>query len=158
MSAYPSTLPRPQVEGYGIEPDDPVIKTEMDGGNTRFRRRYTAFPSQITARWTFTQHEFAVFEAWHRHTILDGAAWFDVDLANGLGISSHEAHFVGMWKSSALPGLGASVSATLMVRSRPTLTAAELEVATAYAIDDITYAAPTLHAWLHTTMPAPAYF
>ncbi len=154
MPTWPATLPRPTVETYALKPVDPVSRTQFEAGNSRSRRRFQTAPTIIPVRWVFTEAEMAVFEAWHKYEALDGAAWFDTDLANGLGISSHNAKFEEMWDASARAGLNFIVTAKLRVSARPVMTAAELEVASAYAPADLLYISPTLHTLIHTTLPA----
>ena len=152
--AYPAPLPRPTIEGYGLEPIDPVSRTQFEAGNSRSRRRFQSAPTIIPVRWVFTPAEMAVFESWHKYGVSDGAAAFDVELANGLGISTYNATFEEMWKAAGRSGLNFIVTARLRVAARPVMTAEELEVASAYALDDIAYASPALHTLIHTTLPA----
>lgn len=128
--SFPSFLPGPEQKTLVIQPVDPVVRTQMDSGSPRSRRRFTSYPSNYPVTWIFTQTEMAVFEAWHNQAINDGASWFNIDLPNGLGISSYEAKFQGTgqnpWKAALQPGLIWKITATLEVRSRPTLSLAAL--------------------------------
>lgn len=153
MPAYPSTLPNPTRQGYGLEPQSGVVRTDMEAGPARVRRRFTRTPTQITLRWVFTEAEFAVFEAWWAQVTLAGSAWVDMPVANGGGINSLSARFIGPYKAPML-GLGYEVSARVEVQALPVMTAAELEVASAYAPADLLYGSPTLHTLIHTTLPA----
>lgn len=128
MAAWPAALAgcTPFVDGLEIRPGDPVSRTEMDAGTPRARRRFSAAPSVYPVQWEFTPQEFSIFEAWHKHELLDGAAWFTIALANGQGISQYEARFNGMWKAAAIRDLNWRVTAELEVRARPVMTAAQL--------------------------------
>jgi hypothetical protein len=114
LAAFPSTLPPMEIPGYVRKPVDPVTRTEMDGGNTRSRRRFTAVPDMVSVTWRFTPAEYAIFVAWHHTTLLDGAAWFTINLV-GIGgtIASMTAKFAGMYQATLLSGLHQEVSATL---------------------------------------------
>ena len=47
MSAYPSTISNFEIPGYGIEPANPIARTEMEDGPARARPRYTSFPDVV---------------------------------------------------------------------------------------------------------------
>ena len=158
MADFPSILPAPLIAGYEINPEDPTIRTQMDAGPDRVRRRFTAIPSRIPVRWRFTCGELALFEAWHKHTALDGAAWFNVSLANGLGIQSMEARFTKPPKKPLLSGLNWEVQAELEVRSPPVMGAEYLDAALAYPESELAYASPALHTLLNTTLRSANYW
>lgn len=152
MPAYPSTLPRPTRQGYGLEPRDCTQRTPMEFGVGRVRRRFTRAPTDILLRWQFTQAEFAQFEAWWTQITLDGSVAIDMPLANGDGVNSLSARFVGAYHAT-LRGTGYEVAAKVDTTSLPQLTAAQLAVASAYAPADLLYGSPALHILIHTTLP-----
>ncbi len=43
---FPKRLPYPTVEGYSIRPDEAIIRTDMEAGPARQRRRYTQTPTK----------------------------------------------------------------------------------------------------------------
>lgn len=116
MATWPSTLPMPIFDGYEITPDDPNARTDLDGP-ARVRHRSSSAPVSIAVAWMFTEAELAVFEAWHKLTIFDGALWFSIDLAGGQGITSMDARFATPPKKSLLQGANWHVAATLEVRN-----------------------------------------
>ena len=61
MIAWPETLPLPTVEGYGIQPGDAILRTEMEAGPARQRRRFTQVPSRVSVRWIMRRDQFALF-------------------------------------------------------------------------------------------------
>ena len=63
---WPATLPLPTIDGYGVHPGEAILRTGMEAGPARQRRRFTQVPSRITVRWTFRRDQFALFEAWYR--------------------------------------------------------------------------------------------
>lgn len=158
MATWPTFLPAPLQSGYEINPDDPILRTQMDAGPDRVRRRFTAIPSSIPVKWRFSGAEMALFEAWYKHEALDGAAWFNVNLANGLGIQSMEARFTRPPKKPLLSGSTWEVQAELKVRTMPVMSAAEMEVALAFNPNDLAYASPALHTLINTTLPSANYW
>lgn len=126
MATWPSTLPKPTRDGYTLEPVDPNLRTDMEAGPSRFRRRFTATPTDNKVRFRFTRLQFEIFEAWWTHEISDGALWFTMPIYNGKGEGTTEAHFVGTWKADFAGPNSVSVTAALEWRTRPIMTAAEL--------------------------------
>jgi hypothetical protein len=134
---WPDTLPLPTFGGYGVEPVDSILRTEMESGPARQRRRYTQTPTRMPVRWRFTAWEFALFESWFKHKAKEGGEWFSINLLGGLGMVPHEARFVGRGSSPYRatptrggPGDGARwvVTSALEVRERPVLDEGALEV------------------------------
>jgi hypothetical protein len=58
-------------------------QTEMDGGNTRIRRRFTSGNWQYDASLIVTNAQCAGFLAWRKHKIDDGARVFDLPVWTG---------------------------------------------------------------------------
>ena len=114
---WPVQLPNPTIDGYGLEPADQVIRTDMEVGAPRTRRRSLADDDSVDVAWKFTDAQMKIFRDWWRTTAAGGAAWFDVNLAvGGGGIQLKEAKFNGKWKSTLLPGMNWHVTAKLEVR------------------------------------------
>lgn len=157
MASWPSSLPVPLRTGYEINPEDPVLRTQMDAGPDRVRRRYTAIPSRIPVRWRFTDAQFALFEAWHKHEALDGAAWFSLSLLNGLSLQTVEARFVKPPKELLLGGTNWEVSAELEVRELPVMSREYLDIVLDYTLDDLVYADPIFNTLVNTTLPAAGF-
>lgn len=119
MATWPSTLPRPKVDGYQLAPVDPTLRSDMEVGAARARRRTAARNDQVAVSWLFTDAEMAAFRAWFDDAAgaAGGPAWFTgIGLALGNGIVASEARFAGIWQASAVPGLNWQVSARLEVR------------------------------------------
>jgi len=119
MAAYPATLPPPTAEGYGIRPVDRVARSTIESGARRSRARFTSAPAKMAVRFVFTEAELAVFEAWLRHTVHDGALAFDIDLASGQGINSVSALLADDPRTEAHHAGGYIVTATLFARALP---------------------------------------
>ena len=118
MVTWPTSLPAPQLPGYEITPDEAVLRTQIPGP-ARMRQRFSSVPETGKAAWSRTTPELALFEAWHKHTLGDGAIWFSIDLANGQGIQAMTARFSSAVQKSALPGLNWTLSVDLEVRDVP---------------------------------------
>lgn len=102
MATWPATLPSPRNSGYRVNPIDQTIRTDMDVGYSRTRRRTSARSDQVAAEWLFTDAQLDTFRTWFDGDGEGGAAWFDVDLYVGnTGASSVTARFVGAWTAVA---------------------------------------------------------
>lgn len=118
MAAWPTALPQPIADGYRLAPEDPVIRTDMEVGAPRSRRRTHARNDRVEVKWLFTDAQFLAFRTWFDDDAAGGAAWFNVRLKVGTGgMADVEARFAGIWKSAdhIAPDLWV-VTATLEVR------------------------------------------
>ena len=102
---WPKTLPLPTVDGYGVHPGEAILRTEMEAGPARQRRRFTQVPSRISARWLFRREQFALFEAWYRWHAKEGGEWFEIELMGGLGLVDHEARFTRQFEARLKNGV-----------------------------------------------------
>jgi len=150
---FPAGLPAALRAGYGYTPVARIRRPEFDAGNLRPRRISASAPHIVSVRWRFTPAQFASFEDWFINDIANGADEFNIGLANGLGMNTLAASFEGAYTTDARSGLHWDVAASLRVAAMPVMTAAELEVAVAYDLDDIAYGADALHTLIHTTLP-----
>lgn len=119
MAAWPSTLPPPLASGYSLKPVDATVRTDMEAGAARVRRRTNARNDRLSVSWVMTDAQLAIFRAWFDNAAeaAGGAAWFSTSLAIGTtGIVALEARFAGPWQAALLGGLNWSVSAELEVR------------------------------------------
>lgn len=73
MATWPAGLSQcPLLDGYGEAPQSQVVRTQMDAGPAKQRRRFTAATRNIPVRYLMTSAELNLFEQ-----------WFDDDLAGG---------------------------------------------------------------------------
>jgi len=119
MATWPSTLPTTVVNGYSISPQQSFIRTEMDQGPSRQRRRFTTTPTNFSINWFMTESEFGIFESWFRDEINNGASWFYIELRNGKGMQTVEARFMESWEAGFVAPHYYSVRSQLEIRNRP---------------------------------------
>jgi hypothetical protein len=120
MSTWPTSLPIPLASGYQINPGDQTLRTEMEVGTPRVRRRTTARNDRVAVSWLLTEAQFDAFRDWFDDAttgIAGGSAWFTVALAVGTGTrqASVEARFAGPF-TAAVDAQYWRVTATLEVR------------------------------------------
>lgn len=123
MAIWPATLPSPHVQGYSISPGDQTVRSDMEVGLARVRRRTSARNDQISLSWVMSDTQIATFRAWFDGTgtndLFGGSVWF-----NGLylpegdgGLSAPDCRFVGPFTATPISGVILwSVSAKIEVR------------------------------------------
>lgn len=62
---WPDTLPGPSAPGFGLSPVDPSIRTAMEVGAQRTRRRTLSRLDRVTMEWRFKDTEMAAFRNWY---------------------------------------------------------------------------------------------
>ena len=78
MPTWPGTLPqKPDADGYTESPPDVVLRTPMDAGPPKVRRRSTAGPRPITMQMTLTLTEMQTLDDFFWTTCRAGALPFD---------------------------------------------------------------------------------
>ncbi len=119
---WPVTLPLPTVQGYSVQPEDAILRTEMEAGLARQRRRFTNVPTKVSVRWIMRRDQYAIFEAWYRWQAKEGANWFTITLLGGLGLLEQEARFTRQFSARLLAGGTLwEITSELEIRERPVL-------------------------------------
>ena len=78
MAVWPGTLPqKPLQDGYQEAMRDTVIRTPMDIGPAKQRRRSTSGPRKFMMPLELTGAELAIFDTFYSDTLADGALSFD---------------------------------------------------------------------------------
>lgn len=117
---YPSSLPNVKMDAYSFKPGNTNIRTDFEGGLARTRRRFLSAPTDITVEWEFTLNEFGIFERFYDVDCLNGSAWFNINLVNGVGETSYAARFKEPYSVKTLNReFSWGVSGVLEVLSRP---------------------------------------
>ena len=98
MATWPSTRPAPLVDGYGIEPAEQTVATDMEVGTQRARRRSFAQVDTVRFAVNLSDAQMTTFRTWlYSGSEADGGAgWFDIYLRVGKGgATAAEARFKG---------------------------------------------------------------
>jgi hypothetical protein len=106
-------------DGYAIAPVDMTVRTDMEVGAARTRRRTSTRNDKLTLSWWMTDAQLTIFRTWFENPAeaAGGASWFTVNLAIGTtGIVSTTARFTGPPKISHAGGLQWSVTGEVEVR------------------------------------------
>lgn len=127
METWPSVLPNPSTN-FSSSVDCAVVRTNMDSGYKRQRKRFTQQMRTIKAKWEMSDTELAIFEAWWKYKISAGADWFLCNLPLGSGMAQYTVRFTDNYDHSHKGVLFWNVSATLECLVGSPLTEAELNV------------------------------
>lgn len=120
---FPTTLPNVLMTNYGFKPGNPNIRTEMEAGLARVRRRFISVPTDFQVQWEFTRAELGIFEEFYENDLLSGSAWFNIKLVNGVGETTYLARFKEPYEvKTSHREFSWMVTATLEVLSRPLIT------------------------------------
>ena len=119
---YPVGLPMPLRNGYDTNHVSPMMRTEMQTGRARQRRRYTSVPTMASVSWIMTEKQAQLFEGFFRWTLLDGTEWFNLDLLTPLGLKPYEVRFAEMYNGPTLTGRDLwTFTAELEIKERQTI-------------------------------------
>lgn len=117
MATFPATLPAPLLNGYQANPQDQVVRTQMEVGTARARLRSTAKIDKVTVQWLFTDDQMAAFRSWWYGDGASGTSWFAISLPVGqTGLTSVTARFLGPYQAQGGAGLLWNVRGELEVR------------------------------------------
>ena len=154
---WPGVLPLPTLEGYGGGPDDAVLRTEMESGPARQRKRFTQVPHRYGSRFRFNGPQFAIFRAWFTHKAKAGGEWFTMQLDSGLGLEDHEVRFVGDGKKpyqwTKQPGGFWIVITSLEARKANVLSEGVLDILLSEDAAGLLAAVEALKTLVNTTLP-----
>ena len=151
---WPTTLPLPTVQGYGVQPGEAILRTEMEAGLARQRRRFTDVPTKVSVRWIMRRDQYAIFEGWYRWHAREGASWFAITLLGGLGLLEQEARFTRQFSSRLLAGGTLwEITSELEIRERPVLDEGALNLVLTEDINGLLTASNQFHILVHQTLP-----
>jgi len=92
--AWPaSKLPLPSTDFDGAN-ERATIRTKMDSGRFRQRRRFTSGLRTFKASWQFDDDQFALFQGVVKYKLSEGADWFTIDLPFGDGFKNYRVRFI----------------------------------------------------------------
>lgn len=128
IPVWPSALPaRVLRDGFGLQPQSPNRRTEMDDGAVAVTRRYARIRTVLSVRWEMSARQFEVFKDFWRKDLNGGAAWFDAPVFLGYVTVTRRVRFASdpPWQVTS-PAAGIYfVNAELELADLPALTDSE---------------------------------
>lgn len=128
METFPDFLPLPS-QDLSVGTGANSIRTKMDGGNIRQRRRFSTEIVQVRLTWEFDDEQMGVFIAWHKFKINLGSDQFILNIPlGGLVVQPHVVRFTnGEYSQEYSAVMNWNVSATFDVVVRAQLTEEALD-------------------------------
>ena len=83
MATLPTSIPSPLQSGYGLSVQDATVRTDMDVGAARVRRRTTSAPDTVTLSWLLDATQMAAFRTFWEGGWNFGASWVYISLRDG---------------------------------------------------------------------------
>lgn len=104
---WDSSWPEFRTDGLNLSPGTPFLRTQLQNGRARNRRRFTDVPVAFTGRVIFrTLKQAQDFEAWFRYELLDGTLRFKGPIYTSKGRITTDLQFTGMYTSELVgPGM-----------------------------------------------------
>jgi len=96
----PVTLP---LQGLSVKPQTNVVRTTMDAGPQKARRRYTAKTTRYSGRFILTADAYEVFKLFYHTMLADGVLRFNFTDPQKLDVA--EFRFAETYDANALDGL-----------------------------------------------------
>lgn len=118
---WPDTLPGPSTADYGLSPIDPSVRTAMEVGAQRTRRRTLARMDRVKLQWRLSPQEYAVFRSWYEALAVsltgasdDLVAWtlFNATRSAGVAISPEDILVDRVLETTATGTHRASINVT----------------------------------------------
>jgi len=101
---WPELLPATLlIDGLSKQPQGNVIRTAMDAGPKKARRRYTAKTVKFSGKQVFDIMELAVFEQFYETVLADGVLRFN--FTDPTTLETGEFRFAGDYVVSTVDGL-----------------------------------------------------
>jgi hypothetical protein len=117
---YPKQLPTPLQEGYALDTQDPVTRTQMVTGRVRSRIKNRYVPLYVDATFIFNGQQKAFFEAWYSRTLNEGIEWFNCPLKIDGTVEMYEVQFARIYQGPTLVQLSFwRYTFRLMLRRKP---------------------------------------
>jgi len=129
LPIWPGILPAPLSEGYQVQPQSAIARTDMETGAARTRRLTTSPIDQHTVSIHLRDlWSVEIFRAFWKHKLQEGAAWFQIRLPYGTGFPYVEARFIEPYQLSKQDKFY-RLQGRLEVRNPPCMSEAELDAA-----------------------------
>ena len=106
MTAWPETLPSPEIASYSTNDEYNILRTDMESGPPRQAKRSAHYMTTGSFTLKLNSSQMTDFQAVIPASNF-GADWItDVPLDTGLGKKSHRMRFLGVSRKTLLPQNG----------------------------------------------------
>lgn len=109
-------------DGYSLKPVSPLLRTDLESGRARQRRKYLSTPMMASFNFLFTDGQYMLFDGFFRHTLTDGVSWFNMPLRVSVGYANYVCRFTDIYSEATITqGRFWNVSAELELWERPVI-------------------------------------
>ena len=129
---WPEWMPKPQVNGYGIQPVDRRTKTDMEIGGV-YRVEFDSDECICQCSLVLNPDQSAWLEAFERDLLRQGSVWFEIPLWIGGKIESHIVRMRDRPSAGKIIGLHTTYTLSLDVRERNLISVEEMEALSEYS-------------------------
>jgi hypothetical protein len=154
-----SVIPQVSSVSYSGTQQANTVRTAMDSGTIRQRRRFSVEMFSVDCTWELSDDEFGIFAAFHNYYLNLGSDWFMIQIPlGGMGVVTCQARFQnGAFKQQYEDVSYWTITATLDILSRPIMDQTTLDfiLATGGLADqqNLIDALSGLHTLVHVTLP-----
>lgn len=132
---YPANIPGPLRAGYGITPENNLLRSQIGNGRAIQRVGYTYVPAYADLAFLFTAAEAVTFAAW---VITAGCGWFTIKLKTPIGYYEQECRFTETPQGPNLTGVNLwSYKAKVEMREKPSIDSSYAEFPSIVFMSDI---------------------
>ncbi|MDR0455949.1 MAG: hypothetical protein LBH20_04595 [Treponema sp.] len=101
---WPDELPPTLLlNGLSAQPQNDVIRTAMDSGPKKARRRYTAYSTGFSGKIILSAAQLAIFRRFYHTALADGVLRFN--FTDPFTLEAAEFRFTAAYSAAALDGL-----------------------------------------------------
>jgi hypothetical protein len=131
METWPEQFPAPDTS-FSVSTDPTMLRTSMDSGQVRQRRRFSTETTVLNVTWTLTDGELSLFTGFVAYRLNAGVDWFKITLpVTGGGFKEQTARFLnGRFDQTYVDFGGWAVSAKLEVLSRDLISPTLVDILT----------------------------
>lgn len=156
LQAWNTTLlPLPLLAPHSYLESPQFVRSNMDSGYARQRRRFTSVPVQFKASINLSQDQATYFEYWFNDRIAGGSDWFEMSMLVGNGLQTHQVRFIGPYSLSMSSNRFLySFTLEALTKSTETLTADQAWIVDQIGFDAVSELFADMEYTVNTVMPA----
>lgn len=103
IPVWPVDLPQAE---YSYKPQTPFIRTPMDSGLARQRRRFRVYPITAEVKFFMTPAQLATYENFAENDLGGWVSWFMLTIKDGEGLRQAKCRFLDAPVVEHVPGAG----------------------------------------------------
>lgn len=149
---WPEWMPPALQSGYGYEPVDRTVSSEMDIGTIK-RVEFDTDENTVTCQLMLDTDELAWFEVFERDLLRQGSRWFLLPVLLGGDIQEHKVRIRGRPKFGQVHGRYMTVSLSLETEKRKLMDADLAELLLIFGPHELRAVSDRLHEVVHVEMP-----